>query len=56
MLVATIWKCLEFRPEMSGILDTRIPAYCNSDPNKIKKIYVLRAKFNSKIKKMHIEH
>ena len=29
-LIATIWKCPNFLPEMSGILDTRIPTYCNS--------------------------
>ena len=29
-LTATIWKCPDFLPEMSGILDTRIPTYCNS--------------------------
>ena len=29
-LAATIWKCPDFLPEMSGILDTRIPPFCNS--------------------------
>ena len=29
-LAATIWKCPEFLPEMSGILDTRIQPFCNS--------------------------
>ena len=28
-LTATIRKCLDFLPEMSGVLDTRIPTYCN---------------------------
>ena len=30
-LIATIWKYPDFLQEMSGILDTRIPTYCNSD-------------------------
>ena len=30
-LIATIQKCPDFPPEMSGILDTRIPTYCNSE-------------------------
>ena len=29
-LAATIWKCPDFLQDMSGILDTRIPTYCNS--------------------------
>ena len=29
-LAATIWECPDFLPEMSGILDTRIPTYCNT--------------------------
>ena len=29
-LIATISKCPDFLPEMSGILDTRIPTYCIS--------------------------
>ena len=29
-LMALIWKCPDFLAEMSGILDTRIPTYCNS--------------------------
>ena len=29
-LDATIGKCPNFLPEMSGILDTRIPPFCNS--------------------------
>jgi len=29
-LVATIEKCPDFFAEMSGILDTRIPTFCNS--------------------------
>ena len=29
--IATIWKCPNFVPEMSSILDTRIPSYCNSE-------------------------
>ena len=29
-LAAIIWKCPDFLPEMSGILDTRIPPFCNS--------------------------
>ena len=27
----TISKCPDFLPEMSGILDTRIPPFCNSE-------------------------
>ena len=30
-LIAAIMKCPDFLPEMSGILNTRIPTYCNSD-------------------------
>ena len=30
-LIITIWKCLNFLPEWSGILDTRIPTNCNSE-------------------------
>ena len=29
-LSATVWKCPDFLPEMSGILDTRILPFCNS--------------------------
>ena len=29
-LTATIWKCLGFLQKMSGILDSRIPPFCNS--------------------------
>ena len=29
-LAATIWKCPDFLPEMSGILDTRIQTFYNS--------------------------
>ena len=31
-IIASIWKCPVFLQEMSGILDTRIPTYCNSVP------------------------
>ena len=30
-LLATVWKCPDFVPEMSSILDTGIPTICNSD-------------------------
>ena len=33
-LIATIWKCPDFLPEMSGILDTSIPTYFNSGQDK----------------------
>ena len=32
-LAATIWKCPDFLPEISGILDTRIRPFCNSGYN-----------------------
>ena len=37
ILIATIWKCPDFLPKMSGILDTRIPTYCNSGSAKLSK-------------------
>ena len=41
-IIATIWKGPDFLPEMSGILETRIPTYCNS-------ALVLKQKINEKM-------
>ena len=33
-------KCLKFLQEMSGILDTRIPPYCNSGPSELNRVLI----------------